>query len=400
MSKKKATSSSVKDSTTSSSSTSSSTPNVPDWLLKPAQTIAGNVQGILGQGPAAFAPETSGLQKQAWDTASGMQVTPQYQVARGILGGMGDITGGGDVSAERVKGESLLDNLSAYENPYKEQVLNPVLNDYDYKSGLTRAQQAAEGARGGAFGGSRYGIREAQTEEGLARGRASAEGQLLSDMFTQSTGLSGQDAGRRQEASVANQAAALQAAGMNQANALAVARANSEQALARAGQYQSLKDAEMANTRSNLQLQDALGGEATTQGNTARQYPILFNQQAGGLLQGLNPSDYIGKTVTGQETGTEHATGSSKETQQGSLLDSLGQAAQIAMLVASDARLKTDVKTVGHDAKGRRWVSFAYLWAPWKRFFGVIAQEVMKSDPQAVVVGPGGLLLVNYAELR
>jgi hypothetical protein len=81
-------------------------------------------------------------------------------------------------------------------------------------------------------------------------------------------------------------------------------------------------------------------------------------------------------------------------------MSDIGKVAQIAAMFASDRRVKRDIRTVGWDAKGRRWVTFAYLWAPLRRMFGVIAQEILKSDPEAVVAGPGGTLMVNYARLR
>lgn len=67
----------------------------------------------------------------------------------------------------------------------------------------------------------------------------------------------------------------------------------------------------------------------------------------------------------------------------------------------SDARVKDDVKTVGHDSKGRRWVSFKYKGDPKNVVHvGVIAQEVEKTDPRAVLTDGLGLKYVNYERLR
>lgn len=74
--------------------------------------------------------------------------------------------------------------------------------------------------------------------------------------------------------------------------------------------------------------------------------------------------------------------------------------AAMAAAMFSDARLKTNVETVGYDAAGRRWVEYAYVWEPGERVRGVIAQEVRKTDPSAVVVGPGGFLMVDYTQLE
>lgn len=66
----------------------------------------------------------------------------------------------------------------------------------------------------------------------------------------------------------------------------------------------------------------------------------------------------------------------------------------------SDKRLKTKIKFVRQMANGIRW----YTWE-WKDksnkqpCYGVIAQEVQKIKPKAVMRGPDGYLMVNYGAL-
>lgn len=300
--------------TQNTSNTSTSTPNVPDWIADPSKTIAGNVSGFLKQGPDAYTPQTSGLQQQAFDAAGGLKSSPYFSQAGDALGAVGN------VSADQVTGASLLDNgLDRYYNPFKDQVLNPVLNDYDFQSGQTRAAQAAQGAQGRAFQGSRYGIREGETEGALARGRASTEGTLLNQMYGSATGLADQDAARRQAAAIANQGANLQA-GM----------ANQSTGLQRASQLAGLATSQGADARANLGVQAGLGGVLTDQENAARQYPLEFQRQQEGLLQGLDPSLYTGKTLnsTGSMTGTEDSQSKTAP----STAQQWGQAAQIAAM--------------------------------------------------------------------
>jgi hypothetical protein len=298
-----------KKTTTDTSSHQVETPSVPDWFSNPTQQQAGVVGGLIGQGPAAYTPGISALQKQATDAASGLSSTPSpyYQQAADQLGGVGN------VSADQVKGESLLDNLSAYYNPFKDQITNPVLADYDQQSGQTRAAQAAAAAQGGAFGGSRYGVQEAQTEGNLARGRAATEGGLLSQMFTESTGLSGQDAARRQAAATANQAANLQAA-----------QGNQSAGLSKAGILAGLGSSSGGDERANIALKASLGGAATDAENAIKQYPLTYAAQTEGLLGGLNAGLFTGHTTD--------STGHSTQTQDPGLLDYLGSAAQIGSL--------------------------------------------------------------------
>lgn len=355
--------SSKKTKTTSTDTKNTTIKNeVPDWIQNPQMQVAGNIQGLLNQGSNAFAPGTSDLQKQAFDAAGDLDTGGGgFQGALDALAGVKDITA-----------SSLLDGgLDRYYNPFKDQVLNPVLNDYDVGAGKTRASQAADAARNKAFQGSRFGVQEAATEGELARGRATTEGGLLNQMYTSATGLADSDAGRRQSASLANQQAQL----------------------ARAQQQAALAQAQQENQRANLGMQAGLGGVLTDQENAASQYPLQFQQQINSLLAGLNPQLYS----TQQQNSTGTSSGTTKESP--GLLGSLGQAAHIASLfMPSDRRLKVGVRTLYRDWKGRRWVEYAYRAAPKVRRIGVIAQEVARTDPQAVFRA-GRFLAVDYGRL-
>jgi hypothetical protein len=70
----------------------------------------------------------------------------------------------------------------------------------------------------------------------------------------------------------------------------------------------------------------------------------------------------------------------------------------------SDERLKDDIEFVGEDGKGHRWYTWSWnaqakLLGIKQATFGVIAQEVRKYNPAAVVKGPQGFLTVNYGAL-
>jgi hypothetical protein len=269
---------SSKKSTTSSSTgtqSSTSTPNVPDWISSRAQHMAAMTGGIMAAGSDAYTPGESALQSQAVNNAGNLGLSSAYGQASDTLGNLPQVTG-----------QSVLDNLSSYYNPFQSQVLNPVLADYDYQAGQTRAQQAAQAAAGGAFGGSRYGVQEAQTEGDLARGRASTEGNLLNQMYTQATGLSAQDAANRQAAQTSNQNAALQKAGL----------------------LTNLGSTQDASSRANVALQDQVGSQQTDLENAIKQYPLQFQAQIESLLQGINPSMYVGQSSYGTDTTNSNTT--------------------------------------------------------------------------------------------
>lgn len=298
-SKKQSTQTSQTENSTSAS-TANSAVNVPQWLLDPAQQIAGGIGSLTSQGPDPYTPQVSDAQQAAQGAGAD----------RLLAGGWGYGNARDAATAvPNVQAGSVLDGLSNYYTPFKDQVLNPVLDDYDHQAGITRAAQAAQGAQG-AFQGSRFGVREAQTEGELARGRAATEGGLLGDMYTQATGLSAADKARQLQADQGNQQAGLQRAGL-------LADIANDQS----GMY-----------RQNLTLADQLGKEQTDQANAQRQYPLSFAKDMTGLFQGLDPSAFFGKTVntTGTSSGTSNST--SNTTQSDSLLGQLGQVAQIAAL--------------------------------------------------------------------
>jgi hypothetical protein len=341
--------------------TAVSTPNVPTWLQDTTQALNSKIQGLISADPQSFLAKTNSMQTNAQDRATALA---------GANDGLYAEAAQGYRDAPNVESASLLDGLSGYYNPFKDQVLNPVLNDYDMNSGRTRAMQAASGARNQAFSGSRFGVREAQTEGELARGRAATEGGLLGDMFNTATSLSNQDAGRRQSAS----------------------ESNARLALDRAGGLGNLASAQGANSRADIGLLAGLGNDQYGRDTASAQAPLDLLKTQTGLFAGLNPGSYFGQTTNtnGTSTGTT--------TESGGLLDTIGKVAQIAGTAAmfSDERLKTGIERVGSDNKGRDVYDYEYLWEPGVKRRGYMAQDLLKTDPHAVKRGPKGFLMVDY----
>lgn len=67
-----------------------------------------------------------------------------------------------------------------------------------------------------------------------------------------------------------------------------------------------------------------------------------------------------------------------------------------AFLMLSDERTKENKVPVGELADGQTVWSYNYLDDPTPRI-GLMAQEVERTHPEAVVTGPGGIKMVNYA---
>lgn len=64
----------------------------------------------------------------------------------------------------------------------------------------------------------------------------------------------------------------------------------------------------------------------------------------------------------------------------------------------SDVRLKTEIERVGSTVLGLPLYRFRYHTGQ-ERFEGVMAQDVLKVDPEAVVTGDDGFYRVDYARL-
>jgi hypothetical protein len=67
-------------------------------------------------------------------------------------------------------------------------------------------------------------------------------------------------------------------------------------------------------------------------------------------------------------------------------------------VVVSDARLKRDIAVVGRLDNGIGLYRFRYLWSD-AEYVGVLAQEVAKVRPDALLRGTDGYLRVDYARL-
>jgi len=141
-----------------------------------------------------------------------------------------------------------------------------------------------------------------------------------------------------------------------------------------------------------------------------QQANILAGIQGGA---GTGMSNMIGGTagqLAGVATGTGTAynpTGVGGTSQVTGIIPSMGEAvgAGIAAAgLASDVRLKENIKRVGTTPSGHGW----YNW-DWNKIglsivkdqpsYGVLAQEVSEKDPSAVIIGDDGYFRVDYSKV-
>lgn len=391
------------DKKTTTDESKTTTPNVPGWGAASLQDLNGRINALGAVDPSSYVAPASGLQTQAFDAAShlgGWQ--GDAGTASGILSGIGGASTTPMGAAPTVHAGSLLDNLDSYQSPYTHDVVDSTLANFDKTSGQQSAALAASGAKNGAFGGSRFGIAQGELGAQQNLNRAQTEATLRDQAFTTGAGLSSQDAARRQAADTTNAGNALTVSQDNQ-NAQAADLSRRMQA---GGLLAGLSNDEASNARNDIATQDQMGQDQRSIDASQRTAPISLAQTIATLLQGNQLGLLTGSTDTGHSTQTV----SDPMGAIGGILGGLGSAAQGAAAMGgpaglaamfSDARLKRDITTLGYDAKGRRRVSWRYLWdrADAEPHQGFIAQELLATDPYAVIVGPGGFLMVNYGAL-
>lgn len=105
-------------------------------------------------------------------------------------------------------------NLKPYMNPFTQNVINTTMGSMDRARQMTQNRNGAQATAAGAFGGSRLGLVEAQTngEFGRAAGEMAAE--LNQANFGQGQQAAQFDIGARQAAGMANQQAGLAGANL------------------------------------------------------------------------------------------------------------------------------------------------------------------------------------------
>ena len=453
-------------------STATVTPNNPTWVSQGLENVGGGLQKLMGMDPRSFVAGPSALQTKAFSDATNLTSSPHFADAGNIFK---DVAGAGANTYDAVTGEavgydpvtgeakgytasSLLDGLDRYMSPYTNDVVNSALADFDYGAGQTRANQALDEARSGAFGGSGAAITRAMTEGDLARGRAATSANLRDLGFQRGTGLSFQDAAMRNEAARYNADALnrVNLANMDAQNSAAAARAAAQNqfglanlnALNNAGQFNaSARDAALArqlsagsalaglgstmsaDQRANIALTGSLGQDQRAIEQAQAAAPLSVLQQIAATYGGMPLNLLSGQTTTGNSTSTSKTsdpmsvigtlgslalapfTGGASLLGLGALgggagagAAGLGGYSNAALSGASgftglsDRRLKTDIEKVGERDDGLGVYAFRYLWSP-VRHIGVMAQEVLNVKPEAVVHLPGGYMAVNYGAL-
>ena len=136
-----------------------------------------------------------------------------------------------NVASRDVDARQLSDtNLDPYMNPYTQAVTDTTMSELERQRQI--AMNQTNSAASGAFGGSRHGVMQAETNRGFGDIAARTTAGLNSDNFMQAQGAAFQDIGNSLSADQGNQSASLQAQLANAQNALS---ANSQNLQGAAG---------------------------------------------------------------------------------------------------------------------------------------------------------------------
>ncbi len=288
---------------------------------------------------AGFNPD----QLQGFDSTRGMFKDSMSYDPRGLLSDMGT---------------QPLD-IQSFQNPYNTQVIDQSLADLDRarQIRLQSDQDAAIGA--GAFGGSRSALLEAETNKNFADAAARTSSNLRQSGYNNSLNAAMQDRNFR---------------GGIQSGLLG-------------DQYR------------NLGLLSGIGTQQ--QGLQQAGMDAGYNEFMRGLGYGPQRLGLLSQGVSAIPT--QSSTTQRKDTGMG---DVLGSAASLygMYLLGSDERMKKDIeflgKQKGHNIYSWNWNNKAKSIG-WDKYptIGVLAQEVKKYMPEAVVKDENGYYKVNYGVL-
>ena len=262
------------------------------------------------------------------------------------------------LSANQVAGGQIAGtDLQAYMNPYESQVVQQSLSDIERSRLMQQNIGGAQAGAANAFGGSRQGVAEAETNRAFADQAARTASGLRQAGYQNAQQMAGQDIATGMQASLANQGANLQAgttsaqlaqqralqnqSALNQAGQFGAGAANQAAAQASQQQQAASQFGAGAANQAALQNQAALnqagqfGASASNQAalqnqaalNQARQYGAGATNQASLANQGaLNQASQFGASqnmqaqLANQQAGLS---GSQQRLQAGSQLGNL-----------------------------------------------------------------------------
>jgi len=267
-------------------------------------------------------------------------------------------------------------DIGAYQSPYQQQVIDQSMADIQRQADLARGQSQSRAIGAGAFGGSRSALLEGESQRPYIEQMARTSAGLRESGFQQAQRAAESDIARQQQMAMFAPELEL--------------RARQQQAglLGGVGMEQQARLGQLGQIGQQQQQLQQMGLQAPYE---EFQRALAYGPQQFGLLA-------AGQGVSTPTTTTQQKTG---------LGDVLGTAAQLAgsyFIGQSDERLKENIKPIGKSENGHNlytwdWNDKAKELGVNDPTTGVIAQEVKKYMPEAVITDENGYYMVNYGVL-
>ena len=379
-------------STTTQDTQQQQTTQLPPWINDASQQNYAFAQNVamqpLQQYQGQLVPDVAPQMQQAWNTAAtlGNAGMPQFNAATaGFAGALGQ-------TPMSVTPQTLAGNdLSAYLNPYTQDVIDKTLPIMQQQLALSQNQQANAASSAGAFGGSRQAIQQGVTQAQGAQNMAQMAAQLNQSNFQQAQAGAEYDISNNLTSQQNNQAA--QQAKINSDILASSGLASTGQDLVQqennAFTMQNTAGAEqMAQAQAQINAQQA-------KFNEARAYPTT---QLGILQSALGMTPYGTSTTGTGQTQTQ------VPFDWGALATAgVGALGNLIPKPTSDRRLKKNLQKIGVH-KPTKTPIYAYNWkgeppgAP--KSAGPMAQDLQRTVPGSVTRHPTtGVLHVHPAVL-
>lgn len=283
-------------------STQTSVSELPEWARPAAQETLAKGQALTaqpyqtyeGNRIAGFSP----LQQQAQQQAAGMRPAEQLGTATSLAqaAGTGALGAGGYNPSQFYGGTFGGRQAAQYMNPYLEQALAPQIAEAQRQSAIAGVQQAGQATQSGAFGGSRFGLMEAERQRNLGQSISNIVGQGYNAAFTQAQNQFNQDMQRRMQAQ--------QAAEQSRQFGANLGLQGLQTGLQAAGTLGNLGQTQYGQEMGINQLVNQYGGQqqALRQQGLTQEYQDFLNQQNYPYKQLGFMSDLIRGLPLGQQT--------------------------------------------------------------------------------------------------
>ena len=355
------------------------TAEIPEYQKRQEQELFSAAKGLAGTpfvpytGPrvAGFNPDqlrqfqaTRGLFETGmqYDPLTGIQELAQREAPQ--IGQVGSLLGA---------------DIGAYQSPYTQQVIEQSMADIQRQADIARGQAQSRAIGAGAFGGSRSALLESESQRPYIEQQARTAAGLREAGFQQAQRAAESDIARQQQMAMFAPELELRARAQ-QAGLLGGVGAEQ---MARLGQLGQIGQ------QQQLLQQQALGVPYQE-----FQRALAYGPQQLGLLQAGMGTPLVSQSTEGK-IGAGDVAGFGAE---------MFALKELLPFITSDERLKENIKPIGKSENGHNlytwdWNDKAKELGVNDPTTGVLAQEVMKYMPEAVIQNDNGYYMVNYGAL-